>query len=152
MSGNGGPFCAWSEAYRLDLPEIDAQRRELVGIMNRLWRALVLRAGRQESLGLVANLEAYCIAHFCAEETIMRVLGYPELECHKHAHARFAARIAAEKPDILAGAELSLDLLHFLQAWLTEHILIADQHYADFCHEQKRPRRAFGKLFGWLAG
>lgn len=148
----GKQLCAWTNAYSIGIPEIDAQHMELVDIMNRLWDALIRRAEHGETTALIEALERYCVAHFRAEETMMQVAAYPDIDRHKHAHAQFVGEIAAKKAEIAQGGELPLDLLHYLRDWLLKHILVADRHYADFYSAQNKPRGFFGRFFGKLAG
>ena len=152
MSTNRKLLCTWSDAYSIGIPEIDEQHMELVRIMNSLWDALIQRAGREETIALIEALEKYCVAHFGAEETMMRITNYPELERHKRTHAQFVGEIKAKKAEVVAGGDLPLDLLHYLRDWLVDHILAADRHYADFYREQSKPRSFFQRFFRKLAG
>lgn len=145
-------MCAWTNAYSIGIPEIDSQHMELVDIMNRLWDALIRQAEAKEMLSLIESLERYTVAHFCAEETMMRISGYPELNRHKQSHAQFVGKIGEKKMELADGKALQLDLLHYLRDWLVEHILQADKHYADYYESQKKPRGFFSRFFGKLVG
>lgn len=126
----------WSDAYALDMPEIDDQHKALFVLINRLWKQIVTQADRAEVLKVLDELEQYTISHFAAEETFMRVIGYPGFDEHKVVHGKFVSRIGKEKAAILAGSALTLDILRFLKDWLVDHILVSDKAYAGY-HKQK---------------
>ena len=74
----------WGEKYCLGLDEIDEQHQALVDIINRIWQSIILRSDKQAIFSLIAELEKYTLAHFAAEETLMRITDYPRFEKHKH--------------------------------------------------------------------
>lgn len=138
---------SWSDAYSLGLPEIDDQHKVLIDLINQLWAAIIKRATPAETLVLVEELEKYTISHFGAEETFMRITGYPEFDRHKKFHDEFVARIASEKKVIQAGGHLSLELLKFLRDWLINHILVADKAYAEAHRRKNEPQSILGRFF-----
>lgn len=141
---------AWSDQYSLGMPEIDDQHKVLFEVLNRLWAGIINRAGRDEMLAIVDELERYTLSHFAAEETFMRATGYADLAEHKKAHKAFVDRLAAEKKLVLAGGSLSLDLLKFLKDWLANHILVSDKAYAEAhrANSQSLLGRFFKRLLG----
>lgn len=139
---------AWSDAYALNLPEIDAQHKTLFDILNELWLALVHKPEASEALKLIESLEQYTISHFTAEELFMRVVNYPKFEAHRAMHAAFIARIAEERVGIESGKkQVSLGLLHFLNDWLVDHILVADREYAGHFAQEQKPQSFLGGFF-----
>lgn len=142
----------WSDAFRIGLPEIDSQHRELIETMNALWHSIVRKETPDKQWTLIDALERYTVAHFGAEETLMRITGYNQIEAHKDAHRRFVGIIQQKKQEVGSGMPLSLDLLHFLRDWLVDHILKADRHYAVFYAASQKPRSLLGRLFGRLLG
>ena len=67
----------WRAQYNLGLDEIDAQHQSLLELINKAWRAIVRRSDPSVVLAVIDELERYTLAHFTAEETFMRVTGYP---------------------------------------------------------------------------
>lgn len=137
----------WQDDYSLELPEIDDQHKALFDLINRLWDALVRRAGKDEVAAIISELESYTQTHFTAEETLMRLAGYPRLAEHQASHAEFMKLIAREKEKVAAGARLDMEMINFLTDWLAKHIKVADKDYARFYVEQQTPRSTFQKLF-----
>lgn len=138
---------AWSDAYSIGMAEIDDQHKVLIDLINQLWDAIIKRARNEEMLAIVEELEKYTISHFGAEETFMRVTGYPEFDRHKKIHDEFVARIAAEKRVVQAGGHLSLELLKYLRDWLINHILVADKAYAEVHRRKDEPQTMLGRFF-----
>ena len=127
----------WRAQYNLGLDEIDAQHQSLLELINKAWRAIVRRSDPSVVLAVIDELERYTLAHFTAEETFMRVTGYPAFEAHKREHQAFVARIAEERQRAATTGSLSLDLMHFLRDWLIDHIVVSDKAYAEFTRTNK---------------
>lgn len=129
---------AWSNDYALDLPEIDEQHQYLFGLIDGVWQAVVTKADRDATLGVISELERYTVTHFAAEEAFMREQQYSRHQEHRTEHEKFVARIALEKAGVLAGRSLSLELMHFLRDWLVQHIRFTDRDYADEFRNRER--------------
>ena len=142
----------WSEEYSIGLSEIDQQHMALIELMNDLWRAIASNAPVEVSERLLERLEHYTVAHFGAEETMMRALEYPGFPAHKLSHAKFVHRLQEERQQLLQGKKLSLDILNFLRDWLISHIQVSDRAYAVFCAEKKRPMGFIGRFFARFKG
>lgn len=145
---------SWSEEYALGLPEIDDQHKFLFGLIDEVWRAVVSKADRDTTLGVIAELEGYTLTHFAAEEAFMREHQYSRYHEHRSEHERFIARIALEKAGVLAGRPLSLELLHFLRDWLVQHIRFSDHAYADEFRDREKAamKGSLGKFFKRFLG
>ena len=147
MTAHKDSVIAWQDSFALGLAEIDDQHKTLFSLMNRLWLALVNKAGSEDLLMIIGELEHYTISHFAAEETFMRVTRYPRFLEHKQAHDKFVSRLAEEKANLTGGKVIGIALLHFLKDWLVNHILIQDKAYAEEYQSAKSPAWALGKFF-----
>ena len=89
------------------------------------------------------------MAHFTAEEALMRCMNYPQLDAHKDEHKLFITRVAEEKERAQRLEQISLDMMYFLKDWLVDHILVSDRSYAGFVLSQGKSERrsVFGSLF-----
>ena len=139
---------AWSSAYALGLEEIDVQHKMLFDLIHVLWDHIVQQSPKEKVLATLGELERYTLSHFTAEETFMRVSGYPGFSEHKAAHTKFVQRVEREKAAIVAGNDLSFDVLTFLKDWLVDHILVADKAYADAQQNRKAPTSFWRRFFG----
>lgn len=136
----------WNQNYSLGMPELDAQHKMLFDLINQLWRGIVANADNPAQLKVIEQLEHYTLTHFSAEEDFLQAIEFPGQEAHQQAHAAFTRRIAEEKQAILAGAKVSLDLLHFLNDWLVNHIQGEDLAYAEYSARRKE-RSMLGRFF-----
>lgn len=88
---------AWSDDLSVGIQEIDEQHKVLVGLLNELHTAISGHKGSAECRVILDRLAEYARAHFAVEESLMRVLGYPDYENHNGPH--FLARgIEAQWP------------------------------------------------------
>lgn len=136
----------WNKDYSLGMPELDAQHKMLFDLINQLWRGIVANTDRHAQLKVIEQLEHYTLTHFSAEEEFLRAVEFPDAETHRQSHLAFTQRIAHEKLAILAGAQVSLDLLHFLNDWLVRHIQGEDLAYAEYSARRKE-RSMLGRFF-----
>lgn len=125
-------FVSWKEEYSVGVPQLDAQHRRLVDIMNSMHEAMLM-GGKPEALQAVLDdLVAYTRHHFSYEEQLMEKAGYPGLEEHKRKHRAMVAQVEGFHTEITSGkATVSLKLMSFLKDWLTRHIMETDQRYSD---------------------
>lgn len=123
------PFMPWSPAYETGLPDIDAQHRGLVAILNRAARCI--EEGRPwEVEGLFDDLRSFADHHFRDEERLLAGAGYPDLEAHRREHHGFRERLTGMYTAYLEQSGGSAeDLARFLRAWLKDHILSSDRAY-----------------------
>jgi hemerythrin len=137
----------WSDIYELGLPEIDEQHKTLFAMINDLWQAVIARDSGDRIKSVLAQLEHYTIRHFTDEELLMRGIAYPNFASHRRAHLEFVNRIAQERGKHAADEVVGLEILHFLNDWLVEHILTADRGYADHYARLAAPRPELARLF-----
>jgi hemerythrin len=125
------PFVEWSPALSLGIDEIDAQHQALIDLINALHE--VVRAGRprEQQLDALGRLAEYTKIHFAVEESLMRILGYPDYERHKGQHEGLI-RSMIDLQRRLAGGEAPIDapLMDHLKHWLLDHIVQSDRQYS----------------------
>jgi hemerythrin len=123
----------WSNDYSVGIAEIDAQHQRLVAMLNQLSDAMRSGKGSQVLDRVLGDLVAYTGTHFATEERLMQANGYPDFPRHKREHDQLTAQVLDLQQSLRAGsAVLSVDLLHFLKDWLTQHILGSDKRYGPF--------------------
>ncbi len=118
----------WTEALALGVPEIDRQHQELFRRVESLVEA-VLHKDRTEVVRLVAFLDEYVIAHFGAEEELMRSRRYPGYAVHKAEHDRFLADLSELDRDLRATGptqRLTTRIHRQVCDWLRDHIYLTD--------------------------
>lgn len=150
----------WSEKMSVGVPELDADHKELIRIINQL-SADADDSNRRSALrqSLFALLR-YTEFHFAREESVMAACSFPGIEEHKRAHRAFVDRIRALNHKFDNDPEgttevVSEDLLRFLQDWLVHHILIEDKAYrtaAEANPEARKAAKSFKAIELWWSG
>jgi len=127
------PLFLWKKSYEVNIPEIDAQHRRLVEIINQLSDAMMLRQGYKVMPHILEELSAYVRLHFATEEKIMRKMNYPELEEHCQMHIELTQRVLEFRTVYANDHNLDTKaLLDFLCQWLKDHIVVNDKAIGRF--------------------
>jgi hemerythrin len=140
-------FFEWHDRYNVGVPEIDAQHRGLVEMINRLDEGMQREQGagttgaaldEMTTLAAVLNeLIAYTTYHFSTEENLMDRYGYPEYPSHRAAHSELTNIVRTFQREFDEGKAVSCaDLAAVLQAWLKDHIFHADVKLGHFLREK----------------
>jgi hemerythrin len=121
----------WSPALSIGVPRIDAQHQELFAQIELLIQAARLR-DRTRIEPMLGFLTRYAVAHFEAEEALMKESGLPEAEAqvHREAHQKFRSQLSelsAEFEERGATALVSLTLHNWVAEWLRRHVGGMDQ-------------------------
>jgi diguanylate cyclase (GGDEF)-like protein/hemerythrin-like metal-binding protein/PAS domain S-box-containing protein len=126
-------FFYWNKNFELGIPQIDAQHRRLVDIINELSEAVV-RERTTDVDTIFAQLLDYAAVHFQEEEAIIAaspLMSEAEKEAHYRVHRSFIekSREIVRRGDMLDG-DTARRVLEFLTSWLISHILRSDKKYA----------------------
>lgn len=123
----------WSTALSVGIDEIDAQHRALIDLINEMQDALARDLPRKEQLAVLARLAEYTKIHFAVEESLMRILGYPDYEQHRSQHEGLVRSMLDLQRRLDAGdASIDEGLMRHLRHWLLDHILNSDRDYSRF--------------------
>ncbi|KOR27636.1 hemerythrin, partial [Achromatium sp. WMS1] len=79
-------FLAWSEEISVGVEEIDEQHKVLLNLINELNDAMQARRSHDVITSIINKLSEYTRIHFAVEESLMRILNYPDYESHKAQH------------------------------------------------------------------
>ncbi len=131
----------WEHRYETGLPEIDAQHRELVALINRLIAQLGEPGETGHARHCIVDLVAYASRHFECEEALMERhdLGAHEAE-HALVHRRFAGFVLDQADRVGREPGVAIDIARFLVSWLVHHILQTDQKMAALIRASLRAR------------
>jgi hemerythrin len=123
----------WNNGYTTGIGSIDAQHQTLFQIANRLHEAMIAGQGKAVLGPILERLVQYTAGHFAHEERLMRLHDYPDLAAHKAQHDALTRQVREFQSKFQSGqATMTVQLLHFLKNWLTEHIKGSDLKYAPF--------------------
>lgn len=144
----------WSDDLSVGIEEIDDQHKVLVELLNRLHVAITERHGNEVASEILDELIDYTRIHFAVEESLMRLLDYPDFAEHKAHHEDLLAQVLQMKTKVEQGqARVGFELLHFLKKWLTGHIMEEDTLYVPHFVSKGVSRQhssKLGRLVGWL--
>jgi len=122
----------WSEAYSVDIIEIDNQHMKLIDMLNKLYN-LYLDKNYNEIQGIIREIKDYTLYHFSTEERLFREKNYPQATEHISKHEEFIKELNQLCGNYLNNPSiLTLKTMTFLQKWLTTHILKEDKKYMGY--------------------
>lgn len=124
---------AWKEEYSVAIPEIDAQHRQLVTILEDLHRAMRKAEGTTVLGSILDRLQQYAAEHFATEERLFKKYHYPEEQEHKREHESFLAKLSSFQKAHGRGEKLaSSELMQFIENWFVDHMQATDYRYVPF--------------------
>lgn len=126
------PIMTWDKTLDIGVEPMNAEHRDILDAMNRIYDA---HAAGQKGAAidhLVARLGEITTKHFADEERYMEKIGFPALKPHRLIHGQllqeFGKHAAAIKA---AGGTANQDFFLFLKRWLTAHIKGIDIKYGQ---------------------
>lgn len=128
----------WTNEFKLGLPAIDADHRELLDLCNEFLEAAQADRAITDLAIILDRLIQRTRAHFLAEERLLDRHGYPGFAIHKAEHERLlaqAATLKARYSETHQGDDLrhlTVETADFLQTWLLDHICTNDRPYRPF--------------------
>ncbi len=126
-------FIVWSDELSVGIEEIDGQHKVLIQLINQMHNAIHEQHGSDVVLKILSDLADYTKIHFAVEESLMRILGFPGYEEHKEIHEELFQHVVELQEKVTSGkTAISFELLHFLKAWLSQHIMNEDMQYSGF--------------------
>lgn len=133
-------FLTWDEKYSVGIQDFDEHHKQLIDLLNEVYKKVFecenIDEERNLTQQILSDLLQYVKYHFTAEETMMMDFGYPDYAEHKKKHDYYINeidKIVAEHKN--GEAALSFSVFTVLKDWITIHILVEDQQYSQFFHE-----------------
>ena len=127
------PLFLWKKSYEVGIAEIDVQHRRLVGFINELSDAMMVKQGHRAVPHVLEELIDYIQLHFTSEEGLMQEMNYPALDEHCQEHLEMTKQILEFKARYSRDHDLSpSELLAFLCEWLKDHILASDKELGKY--------------------
>ncbi|MBS1154128.1 MAG: hemerythrin [Proteobacteria bacterium] len=124
---------AWSAEHDTGHPQIDADHRQLLILLNKIAHAVECGSDRAMSLDAIEQLISHTSKHFALEEQLMRQHRYPEYSAHLAKHERLALEIQALQHRY-SRSEIDLNSVVFnlLRDWLLNHVEFCDKKLVAF--------------------
>jgi len=115
----------WKDSYRVGVPAVDHEHRELIAMINYLHQRLGENPRREDIVDSLGDIHAAISAHFALEEKIMRDAGYKGYEAHKADHEQLLDAILDIADDV-AGGDAMTTLGKRLSEWFGNHFRTMD--------------------------
>jgi hemerythrin len=126
----------WRPEYNVSVKAFNEDHKKLFGYLNELQRGLSSGLGVSSMGYIIKGLVDYTIEHFRREEILMGKYQYPEYEIHRDEHNKLLDEVGQFYSEFQEGkSTFSLELLSFLNEWVTDHILNTDMKYKNFFRE-----------------
>ncbi len=141
----------WTPAMSVGVPELDADHRVLIKIINELALNSENPARTKVLRQCLYALLRYAEFHFGREEKVMVACGFPAFDHHKEEHDAFIWQMQDLArhfdDDVLPAAEIvNYELNEYLKDWCSHNILIEDMAYRSYA-ELNSEARAAAKAF-----
>ncbi len=117
--------------YAFGIDEIDAQHQALFDYIGKLEAVLPTSDSWVIVQQTLNDLNYWARVHCAVEESLMRLMGFPELASHNATHSNFMETIARLKKQSLRK-DIARDTSRFLNDWLRHHIDVDDRKYAEY--------------------
>jgi len=129
-------FLVWTEKFSVGIKKIDDQHMVLVETLNQLHAAMMKGQAQTVTGSLLKKLVDYTRDHFSSEEYMMVTANYPGLAAHRVKHRDLTNQVEEFIERFERGEiRMNLELLTFLNDWLTTHIQKEDKEYAPWMIE-----------------
>ena len=129
-------YLEWSDAFSVNIEEIDNQHKKLIGMINTLHEAIVTRKTHKIQEDIIKEMVQYTQTHFLLEEQYMKKFDYLYYPNHTAEHEKFTAKaIELQKRMENGGFILPLEVLNFLRDWWKGHIQGTDKKYSKCFNE-----------------
>ncbi|MFH0804124.1 MAG: bacteriohemerythrin [Candidatus Zambryskibacteria bacterium] len=130
----------WIEKYSVGVKEIDRQHQHFLDIVDEV---IKMTGGKpisvEDLLAKITDLNDYAIYHFETEEKIFKDYDYSDAKEHIEAHEAYREQMdqfwIQAKKEGADTKKVAFQIAEFAGSWLINHIMIMDQKYTDFMHD-----------------
>ncbi|HEY5994105.1 MAG TPA: hemerythrin family protein [Gallionellaceae bacterium] len=132
----------WSDALSIGIPEIDADHKRFILLVDMLNRAIVDRTELQELQKRLQDVMDDAVQHFAHEEQLLREWHYPNAGEHaaKHATIMWALQALKQKFVVYGLPAEWIEAGQELKDLLINHMLSDDMKYAEFYRNTLKAR------------
>jgi hemerythrin len=121
----------WKAEFATGIRNIDHQHKAIVEIITLFEEISGDKASWHEVRPLILRTREFMEFHFCVEESLMRLLPYPDCDAHRDEHLRELQRIANIERRTLRGNMLHR-LAPLMRHCLFGHIVAGDKRLAQY--------------------
>ncbi|MCF6281934.1 MAG: bacteriohemerythrin [Candidatus Polarisedimenticolaceae bacterium] len=132
-------YITWKAKYNTGIKDVDTEHMALINLINRLQLAVRYHQGECFEQEALEELVEYTATHFRREEKLMLAHDYPAYKYHKELHDEMTrdvmTHVARFKDE---GHTALVDLAPIIAKWLTNHICVEDQAFAEYYLEKEQ--------------
>lgn len=130
----------WNENLSIGVPEIDAEHKYLIVLVNNFFSQLENGLSPDKILRLFSHLINYTERHFKNEESIMEAIDFPDTMIHKSLHASLSESVSRLSERYINGEKVKTsELMNFLKKWIINHVTVDDKKIGDYIKSSKLP-------------
>lgn len=127
---------AWDDSLSTGIEEIDAQHKDLIKLMQRLYILQQKDFAREFIFRILQELEKLTEYHFLSEETLMLLLQYPLAKTQQAEHRKLLRVLVANIRAVEDNVKPLDEVLGFLFGWLKSHIKEEDMGIRNYIDTQ----------------
>ncbi len=119
----------WRENFKIGVPEIDKQHKELCDQVDKLQEACTQGKGAEEVKKVLEFLASYTVKHFANEEAFQLKVKYPGYAQHKALHTDFLNQVTKLKKEATengVNVAMVIKINRMISDWLVNHIRAVD--------------------------
>ena len=122
----------WEDKYSVGVAEIDKQHQLMFATINELLEAINTNSAAEYLDHIIKSLVEYKTSHFATEEKYFQEFNYEGAAEHIAEHQDFNNKLTALQNQYAKNTtEFAFALVDFLEDWLINHLLDADQKYKE---------------------
>ena len=114
-------------ALDIGIAEIDSQHRQLHTLLERLKQSTDKSYGFAADT-IIGELVIQTRIHFAVEESLMRLLSFPDVEAHVEEHRKLTEQLEKLRKRA-QDFEVADGLTNFIQTWLVDHVNEFDREF-----------------------
>jgi hemerythrin len=127
------PLIEWNDAFSVGVQKLDEQHRQFLFLTNQLFDSMQGTQDRQVVGSVLKELQQSMAIHFKAEESLMKMYHYPNINEHSLEHEEAIRKVNKLVVDYERDLQtVDIELLKFLSDWIQNHILQTDRKYIPF--------------------
>jgi len=132
-------YLEWNQSMSVGISSIDDQHREWISLVNYLTDSITDGRANEGLKVALQETMSYTLEHFLAEERLMKIINYPQLDVHAQEHTMFAQRMRGYIEAYVKGTPvLAIDVVQFMRNWILNHLQTTDQGYAEFIRAMRK--------------
>ena len=136
---NAAPWkIEWSDDLSMHNPEIDAEHKEFISLVNELNSAIISRHSKDDVESILNRIVNHSIEHFSNEEKLFVAKQYPKTQEHMQHHSGLVITLKKILIDI-HNTEFSKEWIEMglaIKNALVDHILLEDAQYIEYLRSE----------------